>query len=142
MGLVIDTSALVELERRGPDWAIGGSAPFDEPAVIAAITYAEIMVGVRLADTPARARQRKARLDALVSHCPIVEFSRAIAERWSDVFAQLSRDGRMIPSNDIAVAATALELNFGVLVGRRDEKHFRRVAGLRCLTLPDTISDR
>jgi predicted nucleic acid-binding protein len=136
MGLVIDTSALVELERRG-DWDITGSPLYDEPAVIAAIAYAEVMVGVRLADTAARARQRKARLDALVSHCPIVEFNRAMAERWSDVFAQLSRDGKMIPSNDIAVAATALELDLGVLVGPADEKHFRRVAGLRCAVLPE-----
>jgi predicted nucleic acid-binding protein len=90
-----------------------------------------------LAATAARARQRKARIDALVSHCGIVEFDRAIAERWSEIFAQLSRDGRMIPSNDIAVAATALELGFGVLVGTADEKHFRRVAGLRCVTLPE-----
>lgn len=136
MGLVIDTSALVEIERQGPDWEIGSSPLFDEPAVIPAIAYAEVLVGVRLADTAARARQRKARLDALVSRCAIVEFSRATAERWSDVFAQLSRDGKMIPSNDIAVAATALELDFGVLVGPADEKHFRRVAGLRCVRLP------
>lgn len=88
MGLVIDTSALIELERRGPNWNITGSPPFDEPAVIAAIAYAEVMVGVRLADTPARARQRKARLDALVAHCTIVEFNRSTAERWSEIFAQ------------------------------------------------------
>ena len=137
MGLVIDTSALVDLERRGPDWDITGSPLSDEPAVIAAIVYAEVMVGVRLADTAARARQRKARLDALVSHCTIVEFNRAIAERWSEIFAQLSQDGKVIPSNDIAVAATALDLGFGVLVGRADEKHFRRVAGLRCVILPE-----
>jgi predicted nucleic acid-binding protein len=136
MGLVIDTSALVELERRGPEWAMTDSPLFDEPAVIAAIAYAEVMVGVRLADTAARARQRKARIDALVSHCGIVEFNRTTAERWSEIFAQLNRDGRMIPSNDIAVAATALELDFGVLVGPADEKHFRRVSGLRCVALP------
>ena len=50
MGLVMDTSALVELERRGPEWAMTDSPLFDEPAVIAAIAYAEVMVGVRLAD--------------------------------------------------------------------------------------------
>ena len=137
MGLVIDTSALVELERRGPAWDMTGSPLFDETAVIAAIAYAEVMVGVRMADTVARAQQRKARLDALVAHCGIVDFNRAMAERWSEIFAQLSRDGRMIPSNDIAVAATALELDFGVLIGPADEKHFRRVAGLRCVSFPE-----
>jgi predicted nucleic acid-binding protein len=115
---VIDTSALVELERRGPDWHWLDSPLFDEPAVIAAIAYAEVMVGVRLADTPARARQRQARLEALVSYCAIVEFDRATAERWSEIFAQLSRDGKMIPSNETptelvvksSIAARAIEL--------------------------------
>jgi predicted nucleic acid-binding protein len=114
-----------------------GSPLLGEPAVVPAVAYAEVMVGVHLADTAARVRQRKARVDALVSHCGIVDFDRAIAERWSEVFAQLCRDGKMIPSNDIAVAATALELSFGALAGPADERHFRRVAGLRCVTLPE-----
>lgn len=37
----------------------------------------------------------------------------------------------MIPSNHIAVAATALHLGFGVLVGTTDEHHFRDVPALR-----------
>jgi predicted nucleic acid-binding protein len=134
MGLVIDTSALVELERLGDNVDLG-AAPFDEPAVVPAIAYAEVMVGVHMADTAARARRRKAQLDALVAHCGIVEFDRAIAERWASIFAQLSGAGKIIPSNDMAVAATAVELGFGVLVGPADEKHFRRVQGLRCVAL-------
>jgi predicted nucleic acid-binding protein len=43
----------------------------------------------------------------------------------------LHRAGTPIPGNDMMVAATALELNFGVLVGPGDEVHFRRVDGLR-----------
>ncbi len=43
----------------------------------------------------------------------------------------------MIPQNDIAVATTARCLRCGVLVGPKDEAHFRRVAGLevRVLTI-------
>ena len=37
----------------------------------------------------------------------------------------------MIPSNDMAVAATALHLDYGVLAGPMDEAHFRTVPGLR-----------
>jgi predicted nucleic acid-binding protein len=43
----------------------------------------------------------------------------------------LSRSGRTVPANDLAVAATALYLDFGVLVGPSDERHFRQVEGLR-----------
>lgn len=36
----------------------------------------------------------------------------------------------LIPQNDIAVAATARAIGFGVLVGPSDEVHFRQVPGL------------
>jgi len=58
-----------------------------------------------------------------------------VAERWADLHARLSRDGRLIPANDLAVAATALELGYGVLVGPSDEAHFRHVPALRVVAL-------
>jgi predicted nucleic acid-binding protein len=61
----------------------------------------------------------------------IVDFGPAIAERWASLFALLTRSGRLIPSNDMAVAATALHLDYGVLVGPPDEGHFRSVPDLR-----------
>jgi predicted nucleic acid-binding protein len=41
----------------------------------------------------------------------------------------------LIPANDLVVAATALELEYGVLVGPTDEAHFRRVPSLRVVVL-------
>jgi predicted nucleic acid-binding protein len=133
MGLVIDTSALVALERSAGSWSDGLSA--DEQASVPAIVYAELLVGVQLADHPRRAARRRAKIEALLSVAPVVEFGPAVAERWADLFARLSRDGRLIPANDLAVAATAIELGFGVLVGPRDEAHFRQVPGLRVVVL-------
>lgn len=138
MGLVIDTSALVAIERASGGWLEG--LPDDEPAAVPAIVYAELLVGARLADQPRRAAARRAKIDALVSLVPILPFGASAAERWADLFASLSRDGRLIPANDLAVAATALELDYGVLVGPRDEGHFRQVPGLRVVVLPDTAT--
>jgi predicted nucleic acid-binding protein len=132
VGLVIDTSALVALERAESWWEDPSGGHGDEAPAIPAIVYAELLVGVRLADTADRAERRRLRIEALASRCPVVEFDRAIATRWADLFASLSRAGRMIPANDLAVAATALHLDFGVLVGPRDERRFRLVEGLRC----------
>ena len=58
---------------------------------------------------------------------PFSDESRARAE----LFATLRRDGSLIPSNDLSVAATALHLGFGVLVGPAGERHYRQVPGLR-----------
>lgn len=131
MGLVIDTSAIVAIERAPTDWESGLLAIADEPTVLPAIVYAELLVGVQLADSAARAERRRAKLAAILARAPIISFDPEIAERWAELFAILSREGRLIPSNDLAVAATASHLGFGVLVGPRDEAHFRSVPGLR-----------
>ena len=128
MAVVIDTSALVALERGG---AWDQLEQLDEPAVLPAIVVAELLAGAQMADTPARARQRRRRIDALCAVVPVVDFTRETAVHWADVFAQLSTRGTMIPSNDLAVAATARQLDAGVLVGPGDEQHFRRIEGLR-----------
>jgi predicted nucleic acid-binding protein len=47
----------------------------------------------------------------------------------------LERAGARIRANDLAVAATAVHFDFGVLVGREDDQHFRRVPGLRVVPL-------
>src|SRR5581483_597964 len=107
----------------------------DEPLALPAIVYAELLIGVRLADRVGRASARRAKVDALVARVPIVDFGREIADRWADVVATLRKKGALIPANDVAVAATALQLGFAVLVGSRDEQHFRRVPKLRVESL-------
>jgi predicted nucleic acid-binding protein len=136
VGVVIDTSALVAIERAGEGWEAGLGALGAEPAVIPAVVYAELLVGVRLAVHPDRVANRQARVEALVSRFPIVDFTCETAARWADLFATVSRSGTMIPSNDLAIAATALQLGFAVLVGPKDERHYARVPGLRCERLP------
>jgi tRNA(fMet)-specific endonuclease VapC len=131
VGLVIDTSALVAAERSGGGLVAALSSVGEEAVALPAIVYAELLAGVSLADTPARAAARRAKIDALTRRVPVVPFDRAAAERWAEIFAALQRAGTPIPANDLAIAATALELDFGVLVGPRDEAHFRRVAALR-----------
>ena len=138
MGLVIDTSALVAVERASRTWEAALSTLGNEPAALPAIVCAELLTGVRLARSTARAASRRAKIDALLAKVPVVDFGLPIAERWAELFATLSRQGRLIPANDLAVAATALHLGFGVVVGPLDEAHFRSVPGLRVerLTLP------
>ena len=131
MGLVIDTSAAVAVERAGADWDSVLVRAGGEAAVLPAIVYAELLVGASMAGSTASGAVRRGRLAALVGRVPLVDFGREIAERWADLFADLRGRGDAIPANDLQVAATALHLGFGVLVGDRDEVHFRRVAGLR-----------
>jgi len=129
VGLILDTSALVALER-----SAGTTHPLSldpgEIYALPAIVWAEAIVGVRLAADAGRAARRLARLEAIRRLTGIEDFTPTTAEHYSDIFAGLLRKGRPIPQNDIAVAATARELDFGVLTGPGDERHFREVDGL------------
>jgi predicted nucleic acid-binding protein len=138
VGLVIDTSALVAVERASGTWEAALSTFGDEPGALPAIVCAELLAGVHLARSTARAASRRAKIDALLARVPVIDFGLAIAERWAQLFTTLSGRGRLIPANDLAVAATALHLGFGVVVGPQDEAHFRSVPGLRVerLALP------
>ena len=128
MGLVVDTSTLVAIERGQAKWP---STLANETVALPAIVLAELLTGVRMAGSPRRAAERQAKVDALVSQVTVVDFDAAVAGHWADLFAELSKAGAMIPSNDLAVAATARHLEFGVLVGPSGEAHFRRVPELR-----------
>ena len=139
MGTVVDTSALVAAERLAVRKSAPGITTWDRllgrlatsTVVLPAAVYAEFLVGVELADTPKRAAARRAKVDALKLRAPIVDFDGAIAEVWAKLFATLSKRGRLIPANDLAVAATALHLGFGVLIGPSGERHFRAVPNLQ-----------
>lgn len=135
MGLVIDTSALVELERGGAGWIAKLGDIGDEAVAIPAIVYAELLAGVALASNAKRTKQRQAKIDALTGIVDVVPFTAEIATEWALLFALLSKRGQMIPANDLAVAATARHLGFGVLVGASDERHFRQVPKLTVRTL-------
>ncbi len=134
MGLILDTSAVVAWER-----ALGSGRALrlaeDVELALPAIVWAEALTGVRMADSAPRAARRLARLEAIRAVAGIEPFTPAVAEHYADIFAELSRRGTLIPQNDIAVAATARLLGFGVLVGPRDEEHFRLVEGLEVQVL-------
>ncbi len=134
MGLILDTSALIAWERAenaGKTVSLGDNEELIMPAVV----WAEALAGVRLADSAVRAARRMARLEALRRVMGIEPFTAETAEHHADIFAELTQSGTMIPQNDIAVAATARCLGCGVLIGPKDEAHFRRIAGLEIRVL-------
>lgn len=100
------------------DSGVGGVA-------LPAIVLAELLVGVQLTGTG------RAKVESLLARVALVDFGREIAEIWAKLLVDLRRAGAVIPPNDLQVAATAIHLGYGVLVGDRDEAHFRRIEGLR-----------
>ena len=141
MALILDTSALVELERsidrEEPPLSLG-----DETVVIPAIVWAEALIGARLAGSAQRAARRRAHLEAIRLQTEIEAFTPEIAEHYADIYTELSKTESLIPQNDIAVAATCRSLGCGVLVGPNDEEHFRRVQSLDVYVISAEDPDR
>ena len=96
MGLVVDTSALVELERRGSELSDVLSLLEGTPIALPAIVLAELLVGVRLARTPDFGARRRAKVDALTARVAVVDFDDVIAEHWADLYAELRSVGGLI----------------------------------------------
>lgn len=121
MGIVFDTSFLIDLERRAED------LPRDEPAAVAAITVSELLHGVIRADRRHRA-SRQAKVEAILGTVDVVAFDQRIARVHAEIWAQLDKTGAPIGAHDLQVAATALAL--GWPLATLDRRAFARVPGL------------
>ena len=130
MALILDTSAVVEIEGGLQSGKPSAGLPLGEAVILPAIVWAEALIGVRLADTAERAARRRGHLEVIRRHATVQPFTAEICEDYADIFAELKREGLMIPQNDLAVAATARFLGCDVLAGPDDEAHFRRVRNL------------
>lgn len=130
MGLIIDTSALVELERQKEGWDRLLRRASGEMVFLPAIVWGELQAGVFLADSVDRALRRRAKLDQLRQLVPILPFTAEIAEVWAELFADLQKKGIPVPANDLSVISTALFYQHRVLISSKDEAHFRAVPRL------------
>lgn len=64
---MIDTSALVAIERASGSWEAALSTFGDEPTAVPAIVCAELLAGVHLARSAARAASRRAKIPDLLT---------------------------------------------------------------------------
>lgn len=127
MGWLIDTNVFVALERRGADVDLSRYGA-TEDVYISVITASELLMGVHLADHEARRARRSAFVEGILSAIKILDFTSDVARRHAELYAQLSRAGKMIGAHDLMIAATAL--NYGHKVLTDNVAEFRRVDGL------------
>src|SRR5262245_22881630 len=134
MGTVLDTSALVDLERKEIDLA--SSLPKgDEDVYLPAIVLAELWIGIRLSENEKMRKNRLAKVRSLQEATISMPFTEEVAPTYASLHADLRKKGKQIPSNDLAVAAMAIHFGYRVLIGTSDEAHFRVVPGLEVLVL-------
>lgn len=102
--LLLDTTFLIDAERgeEALDQFIGD----DDDVAIAAVTVAELLVGVTLATARHRAR-RQAYLDAVLAAIPVSGYDVTVALVHAELLAAVRRAGRPRGAHDLIIAATA-----------------------------------
>ena len=127
MGIILDSSILVAFERRRFD--LERFLTDHSPPAIAAVTAAELLIGVERADTPERRARREAFVENMFALIPIIPFDLAQAKLYAVQFAELSRRGEVIGDRDLQIAVTALSIEYDLAT--LNVREFQRVTGLR-----------
>jgi tRNA(fMet)-specific endonuclease VapC len=79
----------------------------EDDVAMAAVTLAELLVGVALADDRHRSK-RQAFVDALVAVLPIETYDAEVARTHAGLLAHARRVGRPRGAHDLIIAATAI----------------------------------
>src|SRR5437667_8679081 len=137
LGLVLDSSVLIAVERRKQTPAqiiedvvkkVGAV-----PIILSSLTVAEIGHGIYRANTPEIRERRLAFLDELRATIPIHPITEATAEIIARVGGEQAAKGINLPFADLIIGACALEL--GYAIGTDNTRDFDRIPDLKVISL-------
>jgi tRNA(fMet)-specific endonuclease VapC len=125
MAFLLDTNVCIEIVRgRNERLMLSLNRQKFEDLSICTVVWAELITGARLSENFDSARTKLIAFESL----PAYPFDMAAAERYAEVRADLHRQGRIIGSNDLMIAAIALAHDLTLVT--HNMREFSRVAGL------------
>jgi predicted nucleic acid-binding protein len=123
MALLLDTSMLIDAERKGVLVAE------EDEAVLPATAVMEYMKGVERAESGARREKRLEFLETIFERAEVLPFTGATAKIAARIWADLVRAGTPLSNEDIQIAATAIEHD--LKLATLNVKDFARIEGLQ-----------
>jgi len=129
--LILDSTVLIAVERRGH--RLAAMLTDDDDVAVAALTAAELLVGVALAD-PKHRELRRAFVDDVLSVLPVETYDLDVARVHAALLAHTRRSGRPRGAHDLIIAATAVARRRDVV--SEDGAGFEDLPGVRRLALP------
>lgn len=133
MGLILDSSVVIDAERRGEtveqliERIVGSTG--DQDAALSAVGLTEIVHGIYRASTPQIRFRRQAFLSELLADLTVYPYTKETALLAGNLDGEQQSKGVIIPFADLLIGATALTLNFSVLTS--NVRHFGRIPGLK-----------
>ena len=125
MALLIDTSVLIDAERRNR--SLSSDLGADDRA-ISVITASELLHGVHRAKDGTTRTRRAAFVEGLLSAVEALPITPAVARVHAQIWSALEDEGGLIGAHDLWIAATAL--SHGMAVATANVRDFERVPGL------------
>jgi predicted nucleic acid-binding protein len=135
LSLALDTNAYTALMRGHP--AVAGLVRRAESVLIPAIVAGELLYGFRAGS---RFEENSARLAAFLATPPVelLPVGLTTADRFGRIATRLRTKGTPIPTNDIWIAAQAMEVGADLL---SSDHHFEVVDGLAWIPFSPTEGD-
>jgi tRNA(fMet)-specific endonuclease VapC len=103
--LILDSAVLIDAERKGA--TLDRLIADEDDVAIAAVTAAELLVGVELAD-PARQQKRSAFVRSVLETVPVENYDLPVARAHALLLAHVRRTGKPRGAHDLVNAATAV----------------------------------
>ncbi len=129
MGVILDTSVLIEAERQEFNIDKLTKDRNEEIFGLSVISVSELLHGVHRSDSTKRRLKRSAYVEKIIELFPIYAFEMSIARTYAELWSDLSKKGIQIGAHDLIIGSTALSLGFSVAT--YNIRHFERVEGLK-----------
>jgi predicted nucleic acid-binding protein len=131
VGVILDSSVVITGERRGNtvrqilEYVKTSCGEIE--VGLSVVTVVELTHGIERADTDVRRQRRQAFVDELIRDVPVHPVTIDMARIAGHIEGEQEARGVSIAFEDLLIAATALQLGFGVATG--NVRHFRVVPG-------------
>ena len=137
MGLILDSSVVIDAERRGEtvERLIERivRATGDQDAALSAVGLTELVHGIYRASTTEIRLRRESFLNELLADVTVYPYTKETAMLAGKLDGEQQSRGVVIPLADLLIGATALALGYSVLTV--NVRHFERIPGLSVVKL-------
>ncbi len=128
MGILIDSSILIEFERGqfSVEHRLAGRE--EEQFFLSVVTASELLHGVHRASAPDVRARRSAFVEAVLARFPLLTIDLPTARTHAQLWAELASRGTMIGPHDLWIAAACVAHGLTLVTG--NVREFARVPGL------------
>ena len=128
MGVLIDSSVVIDYERGRLDLPARLHGREEEPFFLSVISASEILHGVHRATEPRIRARRAAFVEGILAQFPLLPIDLPTARAHAEIWARLESTGIMIGPHDTWLAASCIA--HGLAIATANVREFARVPGL------------